>query len=624
MILVSIAVLCLSLGLYRALAVSLPFFSDTVLHAPLNNLLCGAASDLSLIALLGTVMVASGWGLPRRASGIIAAAITAIVVAALAAHIRYVEHFGMNVRPFHFVAFASHDVWFVGPVMVFQSWRADLILAAAVVEALLLSRLLLNKNNDLIAMKGRRRALVLIAAAVLYAASNGTTINLRQKVAVHRELRYNIFTSLYYNLGEYAKVRALPMPQREDLLKLRTMLAGGRVYVDQGDGKDFPLWQARIPSSAIEDGSEAAGMRDELRTYLAAERAAKGPWNVILVISESLRAEEVQAVGPVVPSYQGIQPQFDALGKESIAFTEVIGAGLRTHFGQTTAQCSLYGAEEFTILNGAPMANAVCLSDVFARRGYATHFFYAADNHFDNQDVFYRHHNVQKVHGYEEFPPDAPKGGWGIGDGALFKLAGDVLAKETPPFFATILTLTNHAPFAIPSDMPASVLRKGLPMQLQMFQYADWTSGEFFKFTKEKLPHTIFILIADHGGFRGEPVIEGLPAYALVRQVARVPWFIAVPGMPKRLQGAKINRIVSNVDVPPTLLSLLGWVDEPQQFMGEDAFVRQGPVYIDWLSSLLELRDRSVHAVPQAVQDVLGSAGRYDLLAPGGGQHKSR
>lgn len=616
-LLASLVVLLLGALAYRGLLLSLPFFEDALVQNAKLNVASGAASDVAMVTMLASVILLLAAALPRwcvRTQRLFVGVLVALMIASLMTHLRYVEHFGMNVRPYHFTAMGTGEVWWVGALMVLGSWRVVVLGGAAVLVALTTRKRFAVIEDRWRAGKARVRFGLVAATLLLFAVANSTSINTRMKVGVHAELRYSPYASLYYNWVAYRKVAALPLPAREDLMKLRSLLGGERDYVA---GVEMPLWQKSIASARAKTG-EFIPLRDAFRTFLEDERRKKGPWNVVLLISESLRAQEIHALGEALPERAGLTPQLDALLAKSVTFTEVISAGLRTHFGQTTSNCSLYGTEGFTILSGAPMANATCISDVFARRGYATHFFYGADNHFDNQDVFYKRHRMRYVHGSEEMPQDAARAGWGVSDATLFEFTDKTLATEAQPFFASVLTLSNHSPFKMPEDVPPGLLREDLPVEAQLLQYVDWSVGKFVDAMGARFPHTLFVVVADHGKYWGEHSMLDRPTFEHVRAISRIPLIFHVPNLPEALRGARVTNLASNVDVPPTLMSLLGWIDEPQQFMGEDAFARQGPVYMDWYNTFVALEKGRISTVSEELEAILGAAGRFNQLAPAG------
>jgi phosphoglycerol transferase MdoB-like AlkP superfamily enzyme len=220
-----------------------------------------------------------------------------------------------------------------------------------------------------------------------------------------------------------------------------------------------------------------------------------------------------------------------------------------------------------------------------------------------------------KIYGEGDFPPDTPKAGWGYSDKALFDKALSEFTSAAKPFFATILTLSNHGPYKLPTDAPLEIQNSPGDMRTKLIRYVDSSTGEFFKAVKRDFPNTVFVFIADHGIFIGEGLMSQIPPYEVVRRVGRIPLIIHIPGQPASTK-VTIDHLASNADLAPTLLALFGWEKTPQQFMGQNIFARQGPVYIDWMNKLLSVTPHQVIKVPDAEENALSAVLQLNLLAP--------
>ena len=272
----------------------------------------------------------------------------------------------------------------------------------------------------------------------------------------------------------------------------------------------------------------------------------------------------------------------------------------------------------------APMGPAQCLGDVFASQGYANHFLHSSDNHFENQGTFYQHHKM-KTHGKENFHTGAAKGGWGYSDWELYKYSLRALAAEKGPFFATILNLTNHGPFVVPSDAPRDIQDSPDPLQERVIRYVDWSIAQFFREIEKRLPHTLFVLVADHGVARDGDSQSRDVNYEELRKVARIPLVFLVPNLPPSLRGQSYRHLTSIIDVAPTISALLGLAPFDNQFMGMNAFTRSGPVYINWYGSVKEITSPAdgdlvrLRELGDHERAVLRSLTRFNRLFPGGG-----
>jgi phosphoglycerol transferase MdoB-like AlkP superfamily enzyme len=56
----------------------------------------------------------------------------------------------------------------------------------------------------------------------------------------------------------------------------------------------------------------------------------------------------------------------------------------------------------------------------------------------------------------------------------------------------------------------------------------------------------------------------------------------------------EITELASQVDIPTTLLSLLGFDKIPTSFMGENLFDRKKPVFINWCDQFLKVTPEGV------------------------------
>ncbi len=583
---------------YRALVLGLPFYQEPTNKNLWVNLASGLASDLSVAAALTGFFMILSKSLPHRlASGFIALLFAAIFFS-MAVHLRYVEHFGMTFRTFHLASLKTGDVWGAGLGMLFQSWRVQ-VLSLVTFVGTVAATLVLPSN------KVSKSLLTIVGVLVVAACFQSLMINLRFHPDVHAELRYNPFTALAM-VSQSHSFKTVAKPSDSDLKGLRRYLNGSRTFADVGS--DFPFWQAKLAESP--QNPKWRDSEYELKSLINSQ----DNWNIVLLVSESLRAHELSSFGA---KGQILDPELNKIVHNSVSFTNVISGGLRTHAGQVLSMCSVYVVFDFGLLNAAPMHNATCLSDIFSQHGYETHFFYGADNNFDNQRDFYTKHRMKYIVGGNDFPKMTPHAGWGVSDKALFDKAVDDLKQSKSPFFATVLTLSNHAPYKLPSDAPSEIKNSKFDVKRQQIQYVDWSTGYFFDRLKKEIPNTIFIMVADHGVFWDEGLMSQIPSYQTLSQVARIPFIIHVPGQSKSI---KIDELASNVDLAPTLLSLLGWNNTYQQFVGQNIFSRTGPVYLDWMSKLLEINgpDKEITKIPDQDEEGLAALLQLNLLAPPG------
>ena len=116
------------------------------------------------------------------------------------------------------------------------------------------------------------------------------------------------------------------------------------------------------------------------------------------------------------------------------------------------------------------------------------------------------------------------------------------------PFFTLAFSSSNHAPFEFP-DGRIELYEQPKNTDNNAVKYADYAIGEFFKKAKAS-PYwkdTIFLVVADHDiRVRGNTLVP--------IEHFHIPGLILGAGVTPQ----KITAIASQIDLPVTLLSLMG------------------------------------------------------------------
>jgi phosphoglycerol transferase MdoB-like AlkP superfamily enzyme len=127
-----------------------------------------------------------------------------------------------------------------------------------------------------------------------------------------------------------------------------------------------------------------------------------------------------------------------------------------------------------------------------------------------------------------------------------------LLAYGDQPFFAAIMTITNHEPFNAPPVEGLAYVPGDSPeaKRINCYRYADWAIGHFLDQARQApyFKKTIFVIVADHGrDFASDQTID-IPAY-------HIPCIIYAPGL---VAPQRVSTVCSQTDVAPTILALLG------------------------------------------------------------------
>ncbi len=310
-------------------------------------------------------------------------------------------------------------------------------------------------------------------------------------------------------------------------------------------------------------------LRSMDRPPLAVERDVVGHGlekrlNVVLISVESLSAEFLTPFG----NRHGITPNLDRLATAGMLFTHVYATGTRTVRGLEALTLSIPPTPGNSIVKRPNNDRLYTLGEIFAEHGYEPLYLYGGYGYFDNMNAFFGG-NGYTVIDRTAIPKEAihMENIWGVADEDLFTLAIDQLDQRQAagkPFFAHIMTTSNHRPFTYPAgriDIPSGSGREGA------VKYTDWAIGDFIERAGAKpwFADTVFVIVADHtASGRGK---TDLPVEQFL-----IPLIIYAPG---HIAPARIDTLASQIDVAPTLLALLNFTYR-SRFFGQD-IIAEGP-----------------------------------------------
>ena len=281
-------------------------------------------------------------------------------------------------------------------------------------------------------------------------------------------------------------------------------------------------------------------------------------YNVILIMVESLSAEYMGAFG----DGRGWTPNLDNLAKNSLFFENFYATGTRTTRGMEAVTLSIPPTPGRSIVKRPDCHNMFSSGFIFKEKGYENKFIYAGHGYFDNMNDFFSHNGFLKI---DESDIDSKEitfsNVWGVCDEDLFNKAlkeSDKSYQHNKPFFNYVMTTSNHRPYTYPDgkiDIPSHTGRSG------GVKYTDYAIHKFLEAAASKpwFKDTIFVIVADHnGGSAGE---TSLPVNRY-----KIPLLIYGPGI---IKPKIISKLSSQIDLMPTLFSILNWSYE-SKFYGEN------------------------------------------------------
>ncbi len=271
------------------------------------------------------------------------------------------------------------------------------------------------------------------------------------------------------------------------------------------------------------------------------------PRNVVLVSVESLSAEYLGAYGAT----GGLTPNLDRLAAAGLRFDNIFATGTRTVRGLEALSIGVPPLPGQSIVRRPNNEHLATLGEKLRQQGFATSFIYGGYGYFDNMNAYFGA-NGYRVIDRTDFPPEsvAFENIWGVADESLFANAireFDGLAKDGKPFFAHIMTTSNHRPYTYPDariDIPSPGGRNGA------VKYTDYAIGRLIAEAREKpwFADTLFIITADHCAS-----VAGKTKLPVAKY--HIPLIFYAPAL---VRPGTHTRLASQIDIAPTVLHALG------------------------------------------------------------------
>lgn len=213
-------------------------------------------------------------------------------------------------------------------------------------------------------------------------------------------------------------------------------------------------------------------------------------------------------------------------------------------------------------------------------KGYSTSVFHGYKASFWNRENAYVNQGFETFYSEEKLDM-TEKVGFGLTDKEMFKQAVAILKeKESKPFFSFMITLTNHTPYALPSDLiDFELLDKDKDTMfghyIQSVHYTDEAIGVLIEELKKAglYDNTIIAFYGDHHGLNVEmeDVKESVEDYLGIKydydNMCNVPLIINIPNSGI---SETIDTVGGQVDFLPTIANLMGIEIDNSYIFGED------------------------------------------------------
>ncbi len=335
---------------------------------------------------------------------------------------------------------------------------------------------------------------------------------------------------------------------------------------------------AMYPLFSSPDHSPQSSASDYLNPEPAAD---KRPENVIVIVLESFRASESGIYG----NSKSATPYLDQLAGSSLLASRFYSNAPLTSKSETAIHCSVldyFGGNALSMRGDFPALH--CLPDILKQKGYETLWFHGHTKAYYDRVDYLPKIGFEQLYGIEDFydesfnksflenagrdAPEHPVLGWGMPDSVLFDRALQRLTQLQGPFYAEILSLSNHLPFTFDWGIEFPDYLQSTQSLHDRYRRGMYYTDQALKGFMEKFrasglyKNTLVVITGDHGIWTFDQA-RSLSELNKHEQFFRVPLLVHA----KDIEPAVVDTPSSHVDIAPTLLSMLG-MSEPAAFMG--------------------------------------------------------
>lgn len=278
--------------------------------------------------------------------------------------------------------------------------------------------------------------------------------------------------------------------------------------------------------------------------------------NLIIVVEESLGAQFVGALGG-----KSLTPNIDQWRDKSWFFENLYATGTRSARGLEAITTGFLPSPARPVLK-LPKAqgNFFSLAGLLSEYGYESSFIYGGESHFDNMKGFFLNNGFDLTIDQNDYANPSFVGNWGVSDEDLFSQALNYLqTKPEQPKFSLIFTSTNHTPFEFPDDK-IELYEEPKQTVNNAVKYADYALGKFLQELEAKgmMENSVVMVVADHDARVWGDTLVPIEHF-------HIPGFIISPDIKSKVD----KTLISQIDLAPTLLSLLG-IDHQVPMLGHD------------------------------------------------------
>ncbi len=308
--------------------------------------------------------------------------------------------------------------------------------------------------------------------------------------------------------------------------------------------------------------------------------------NVILLQVESLD----NAI--LFRSHNGVEvtPHLNNLARENIYYERYFA---QHNTGTVDADYALitsnYAGSHYTAFTFCDMSRFTSLPRVLKKHGYFTSAMHANRATFYNRLAAFKTLGFDVFYSQKDYPPPQ-KGEWALDDFTFLKDSAKRIIEQKQPFFTYLITITSHTPFDFPTreksppafdDIQPTIGRD----YIRSIHFVDSAIGNFLEILRKAntLNNTIVVIVGDHTSKLHHPPIYSALNYITesVSAISEYPEHIPLIIIYPEKNSARVSKYCYPGDVPPTIMDLLGFHNDPTPWMGHSLYSQEvSPIFI--------------------------------------------
>lgn len=314
-------------------------------------------------------------------------------------------------------------------------------------------------------------------------------------------------------------------------------------------------------------------------------------YNLIIIVVESFRASMLGSFGGEAKT-----PVFDYLKENYISVERFYANSNFTVKSEVSILCGVFDQGAKLSIAEYNVKNTLnCLPKYLEDKDYETYYFHGNTGKFYNRDIFFSDIGFSNLYFHADTDvyrkDDRLYLGWGVSDSDMYDIVFEQLESSTSkrPFFANLLTLTNHYPFSyefngrkpIQENSTSEVGSVIYSNYIKSIEYTDEMLGYFWSRFEESdfFDNTIVIITGDHGIWSFDD--EHTPSLLKNEYFNRMPFVMYHPAINSPIN---IDQISSHIDILPTLIDVMDLPSKNDKYIGKNIF---NAVVSPWSVSVL-------------------------------------